>query len=182
MQADVKTSIEDTLRPLIGLPLAIAREAVDMRGLHFGRVRPHRSRIRPERTGTSGDYVLHIQCSWRIVGENGIVTGLMDRFEGRQPEEDPVDDDAKTGNLQRVRLLDFMGGFDEETRSHVDLAGQRIVTAIKADNHGSLEIAFNDETLLQLFPSSSSSEDWRFFATAPEDSEHFVIVGGKIEA
>src|SRR5262249_19428765 len=51
---------------LIRLRLSIGRRAADILGLHFGAVPPHHSG-----QGTVGDYVLHVQCPWRLDGPEG---------------------------------------------------------------------------------------------------------------
>ena len=173
MAVDTKSLIEDALRPLTGLPLAIAREAGGMQVLHFGRVRPHHSG-----RGTVGDYALHIQCSWRLVDGDGIITGLSDRFAGVDGDAEPDQDDWRGGNLQRIRLGAFMGGVDEATRSHVDPAGRHVVVAVEADRFGSADIVFGGGVRLQIFADGSREEDWRL---CPVDADHFVISGGRVD-
>lgn len=75
-----------------------------------------------------------------------------------------------------------MGDYDEATRSPVDPAGRRVVTAVVADDYGSVEIAFNDGTRLQIFPDGSSRENWRFLPMDYDGQPHLVIVGGQVEA
>src|SRR5262249_40376687 len=69
---------------LIGLRLSIVRRAADMLVLHFGDVRAH-----PSGEGTVGDYALHVQCSWRLDGPAGTVTGQGDLWEYAGPGERP---------------------------------------------------------------------------------------------
>src|SRR5690606_6392513 len=54
--------ITASLRPLVGLPLSVARRAADLRGFHFGE-------MLPTRRGNGGAYVLHVQCPWRLENE-----------------------------------------------------------------------------------------------------------------
>jgi hypothetical protein len=176
MAEDVKQAIETALKPLIGLPLSIAREAADMRIFHFGSIRPHRSG-----KGTVGSHALHIQCTWRLVDRDGIITGYSDRFYCPDPDVEPNPENLRSGNFQKILIERFMGDFDHVTRSHVDLKGRHVVASVQADRYGSVDIAFNDGFRLQLFPDGSSTEDWRFFATEPADQDHFVVVGGTVE-
>src|ERR1044072_4328801 len=60
-----------SLSQIIGLPLTAARRAADMGTLQFGA-------LRAVERGSVGDFALHVQCSWRIEGPDGIVTGRMD--------------------------------------------------------------------------------------------------------
>jgi hypothetical protein len=176
MAENVKRSIETAVKPLIGLPLSIAREAADMRIFHFGGIRPHRTG-----KGTVGSHALHIQCTWRLVDRDGIITGYSDRFYCLDPEVEPNPENLQSGNLQKILIERFMGEFDDLTGSHVDLKRRHVVASVQADQYGSVDIAFTDGVRLQLFPDGSSTEDWRFFATEPPDLDHFAIVGGKIQ-
>lgn len=62
--------ITASLRPLVGLPLSVARRAADLRGFHFGE-------MRPTRRGNGGAYVLHVQCPWRLENEGRIGAPLI---------------------------------------------------------------------------------------------------------
>jgi len=175
MAEDTKNSIEGALQPLIGLPLSIAREAADMRVFHFGAIRPHRSG-----KGTVGRYALHIQCAWRLTGADRIITGYSDRFSSLGADNEPDPENWRAGNLQKVRIEEFMGDYDEKTRSPVDLAGRHVVVAVEADRYGSVDIVLTGGVRLQVFPDGSSTEDWRFISTEPEGQPHFVVTGGRI--
>jgi hypothetical protein len=65
-----EVEIRRSLTQLIGLKLAVARRAADMRVLHFGTIRPALKSDLPSRKnkprGSIGDFALHIQCPWRI--------------------------------------------------------------------------------------------------------------------
>jgi hypothetical protein len=73
---DGKAHITRSLLQLVGLTLSVARDAGSMKNFQFGNVGPH-----PFGKGTIGEFALHIQCSWRIVGGEGIVTGSADYYE-----------------------------------------------------------------------------------------------------
>jgi hypothetical protein len=164
------------LQPLVGLKLSIARRAADLRGFHFGRIR------RIER-GTSGEYVLHIQCPWRIEGPEGIVTGRLDLWE---PAQDSPDIDWETWdyeeneNLQDRRISELLKGYDPDTRSFVNATGWFVVETVQGDMYGGAVITLSGGFRLVLFPAGSESEDWRIFRPKT-DEPHFVITGGKIE-
>src|ERR1700733_12332941 len=128
---DPKAEITQTLRRLLGLPLAIARNAGGMKNFQFGNIRPH-----PSGKGTVGDYALHVQCPWRIVGTEGVVTGSADSYEPAviEGETDPAD--FRTGNLQQVRLGALLGSFDEATRSWVNSSGKLVVEDVIVGDFG----------------------------------------------
>jgi hypothetical protein len=49
-------------------------------------------------------YALHIQCPWRIVGSEGIVTGSFDYYEPAEVDAEIDYQDGQAGNLQQKRL------------------------------------------------------------------------------
>jgi hypothetical protein len=175
-QGTEATIIASALEVLIGRPLSIAREAADMRVFHFGAIAPKTSG-----PGTVGSHALHIQCSWRIVGPNGAITGYSDRFDAVQEESEIDPDHLGRGNLQRARLLELLGEFDAETNSAVDPAGRHIVVAADIGICASLDIVFSNGNRLQVFPDSSGLEDWRFFDCQDQNAPHLVVLGGRIE-
>ncbi len=167
-------SAQQALQPLVGLKLSIARSAADMRVFHFGPIRPH------HRKGTVGAYALHVQCPWRLAGQDGLITGTSDR--DVPPAEGAAIDrsDPKAGTLQNVRLAELLGGYDPDTRSHTNAGEGLLVTAVSADQYGGVEISFTGNVRLQLFPDGSVDEDWRFFDTSG-NAKHFVVEGGRFE-
>lgn len=167
------TAIE-ALQPLVGLSLSIVRSAAGVRVFHFGEIKPH-----PRSSGTVGEYALHVQCPWRLIGTDGVITGSADLYE--PPRLGGVIDrnDPKSGCLQDARLSALLGGYDPATRSHTNATAGLVVVSVHADRFGSVEIALSGGVCLQLFPDGSFCEDWRFFK--PQDqSEHFAIEGGRI--
>src|SRR4051812_5580418 len=87
------------LSQILGLPLTAARRAADMRVFQFGT-------LRPVDRGSVGDFALHVQCPWRIEGQDGIVTGRLDLWESVE-DDAPFDeswDYDKFPNLQDARL------------------------------------------------------------------------------
>ena len=154
------------LSQIVGLPLTAARRAADMRTFQFGT-------LRPVDRGSVGDFVLHVQCPWRIEGPEGIVTGRLDLWE-------PLDDNArfdenwhydKSPNLQDARLEDWL------ERNPVPL----IVKAVDADDFGGAVITLDQGFVLRLFPAGTRGEDWRLFQPRT-DAPHVVISGGAVES
>ncbi len=165
--------VQERLAILAGLQLTIARDAADMKVFHFGTIRPARSG-----RGTVGACALHVQCPWRIVSDDAVVTGSFDRYE---PAHDagPNDEDTRSGTLQRVRLAGILQGYDEATRSMVNSTDRLVVLSIEADRYGGLTIVLSGGYGLQLFPSGSTGEDWRFFET--DGKPHLVVEAGRAE-
>jgi hypothetical protein len=120
-----------------------------------------------------------VQCPWRLVGPEGLITGSSDRHVSPQEGVEIDYDDPRAGTLQEVRLAALLGGYDEETKSHLNTNGSLIVMSVAADQYSSADIAFSEGIRLQLFPDGSIEEDWRFFKTNRE-GVHFVIEGGRV--
>ncbi|MCA0434304.1 MAG: hypothetical protein LCH46_13700 [Proteobacteria bacterium] len=167
------TILQDRLQVLIGLPLSVARNAAAMKVLHFGTVRPHRSGRGT--AGTVGDYAFHIQCPWRIVSDSAIITGDADRCVGPSGGFEINDEDWKSGNLQLVRLTALMGGFDEATKSLVNITDRLVVQAVSSDIYGGVDVLLSGGFNLQIFPDASTGENWRFIQV---DGYHLVFEGG----
>jgi len=143
-----------------------------MRAFHFGTVRP------VER-GTVGEYALHVQCAWRIEGAAGIVTGSADLWRPLRPDVDGEAWNYEDGNLQDALLQEWLGGYDEQTRSCVNPDGRLLVEAIGTDDCGGANFTLSGGFRLVLFPEGSGGEDWRLFQPRT-DAVHLVVEGGKI--
>lgn len=165
--------IEERLQLLVGLPLTIARNAANMKVLHFGSIRPH-----PSGTGTVGAFAIHIQCPWRIVAESFIVTGSSDRF--APPYDGAISDenDPKAGNLQSIKTAALLKCYDNVTRSFVNATDDLIVIAATVDEYCGADLSLSGGYRLQIFPDGSLEEDWRFIEI---EGDHLVIAGGQIE-
>ena len=87
--------ITEALSALIGLPLWRAHRALNMEVFAFGE--RQFSRNRKGKQVEVGEYSLHIQCPWRIVGPNGMVVGSEDRNypEDENADRDEFDSDGK---------------------------------------------------------------------------------------
>lgn len=168
--------ILEHLEPLIGLKLAVARRASNLRNFQFGTMRSIEK-------GTVGEYALHIQCPWRIEGPDGIVTGRSDLWEPAKVTDD-FDWDTwnyeSDENLQDWKIYNLLGGWDSETRSHINRRDDLIVENVQADALGGATIILTGGYKIVLFPDGSREEDWRFFRPNI-DEPHFVISGGEIE-
>jgi hypothetical protein len=174
---DIENQIKQRLGPLLGLRLAIARDAGNMKNFQFGKIRPH-----PSGKGTIGDFALHVQCPWRLVTNDGILTGSADYYEPAVESEEVDVDDGRSGNLQLKRLGEVFRTYDQETRSLINDADALIVAAIHSDRLGGIVLDFSGGFRLEVFPNGSRGEDWRFFSPKKEDQDHFVVEGGRPSA
>jgi hypothetical protein len=172
----VADAVLERLTPLVGLRLAIARRAADMRNFQFGEARALKG-------GTVGEFALHVQCPWRFEGPDGILTGLSDLWEPPGASDD-VDWDSwhydRNENLQDRQLGTLLGSYDSSTRSFVNQTEYLVVEEVSADNCGGATIRLSGGYRLVLFPAGSRGEDWRLFR-AGTDEPHFVVAGGRVE-
>lgn len=173
---NTEMQIAQKLAPLVNLRLAIARDAGSMKNFQFGTIYRH-----PSGEGTVGDYALHIQCAWRLVAPDRIVTGSADYYEPATNAAEVNLEDHLSGNRQRERLRELLGGYDRSTRSLVNETDMLVVTAVRPDQWGGLEIDLSGGFCLHLFPNGSRGEDWRFFCPTGEH-EHLVIEAGEARA
>ena len=144
-----------------------------MKNFQFGIIGPH-----PFGKGTIGEFALHIECPWRIVSSEGIVTGSADYYEPVEARAEVDANDSHTGNLQQKRLGDLLGSYDASTRSWVNSRAELTVQSVRVDDFGGFDLEFSGGLLLQVFPDGSREENWRFFAPGSEE-EHVVIAGGR---
>ena len=165
--------MENPTSILIGKPLWRCTRTVDMACFQFG-ARHKRKTSRGDDCEV-GDYALHVQCSWRMVRGEEILVGKEDLYQPEEPLEDDYFDWQK-GNLQDVKIRKL---FTDDKRQFAVVG-----TALRAA--GRLEILFDDELRLEVFPNSSiaheDTEHWRLFAPTvkPELSgtpSHIVFSG-----
>jgi hypothetical protein len=165
---DTETQVMSKLSSLVGLRLSIARDAGNMKNFQFGQIRPH-----PSGKGTVGDFALHVQCPWRFVANNRILTGSADYYESAVEGEEVNLDDRQSGNLQRKRLQEIFGTYDAETHSLINETDSLTVISVHTDCLGGFDLELSGGFQLQVFPDGSRTENWRFFSPGDDDS-HFV--------
>jgi hypothetical protein len=171
---DIEAEIIRELSPILNLPITIARNAGNMKNFQFGRVRPS-----PTGKGTVGESGLHVECPWRILADDRILTGSEDLHEPAEDGGELDDDDLRFGNLQQKLLGTIFGTYDPATRSLVDETNALVVTAIHADRFGGLDLEIAGGFRLQVFPSGSREEEWRFISHEP-NYFHVVLKGGRL--
>src|ERR1700722_104032 len=87
----IESQVMSKLSSVVGLPLCIVRDAADLKNFQFGKIRPN-----PSGKGTVGDFALHVQCSWRLVTNDHILTGSADYYEPAVEGEEVNLDDHQT--------------------------------------------------------------------------------------
>src|SRR6266705_2143807 len=95
--------VKRALSPLTGMPLWVGHRAGDMQMFQLGERRSaknHRGEI-----SELGEYALHLQCAWRIRGEEGILVGSGDLYYPKGDSDDiPKDFDWQKENRRDERL------------------------------------------------------------------------------
>jgi hypothetical protein len=169
----LQDQIIEALSVLIGLPLWEAVRAMNMEMFSFGERRKRLNRKGEEIE--IGEYALHVQCPWRIIGLNRIVVGYEDR---NYPEDEDSDwqafnPDGPTRCEARVAawLREYSGS-------------PLIVERVEADAVGGFKLFLHHGFILEAFPADSLqgeySEHWRLLQPS-EKKKHFVITGYGVE-
>lgn len=159
--------VYDRLKIIENLPLRYFGRACNLFWIGFGKLvkRKNSRGIYDE----IAEYSLHIQCPWRIVRNNVIVIASQDIYIPKTNIEwtEDFDWDVQGENIFDEKTNQFFSNYNDNL----------IVSRVLVDEYGGLEIDFNDEFKLQIFPSASVDEEvWRFFKTKDLNS-HFVVTG-----
>jgi hypothetical protein len=115
-----------------------------------------------------GDHAIHVQCSWKIANQSGILVASNDFYVPSSSwvgEYDHCDWELNGNNLFDKRMQELF------TRNSI----QPGVTKVQVDQYGGFKLIFTDDLVLEAFPDSSNdSENWRMFVPYDE-RKHFVI-------
>ena len=169
----MRAAIEVELGKIKDLKLQYAGRSSDLFWLGFGEIVQI---IRRGKTEETAEYVLHLQCSWRITLDNKIVVA-SDDFYSPNSKWDELNEDFD---------WDIQGNnrFDERIKTFLNDNGRLMVERIEADDVGGFVAILSNGYNLEVFPDSSEddgdSENWRFF-NRKENSPHFVVSGDGIE-
>ena len=150
------------------MKIMMASHAASLRGFIFG---PQAG------NGYPPQWVLHIQCTWRIETSGRILTGSGDWYEPADLEA-PMSDDwdpAEGGSLQESRLRDLFRDPDLSTRTITNNTGSLVCTGFDLESHGGVTIWLTEGYALRLFPTASRGEHWRLFQRG--DTSTHVICG-----
>lgn len=172
-----RVDIEAAFRALAGKQLSIARLAGSGRNFHFGEMREYPPDMRG-RTGSGGEYALHLACPWRIDGPRGTVTGSDDIWEYADEGTCPEGWKYEDGNsLQDRRLGELLGGYDKKTHSWINAGAELVVLDVAATDSGDVQIRLSGGYTLRIFPAISREESWRLFRPL-SDERHVVFEAG----
>jgi len=156
-------NINKIVADLIGLPLTRTTRAANMECLKFGTV------YRADKDGNEhnvGEFALHLQCPWRLTHEHEMIVGsgdLYQRADETAEYNENYDYFEFNENLRDVKLN--------------KLIKDKTITIIsaQADTFGGLEICFDNNITLTVFPniaSKADNENWRLIDFRNEKSIH----------
>lgn len=159
------TVIRDALLPLVGLPLFDSNRAADIQSFSFGREHDLPFRFpRPGKPASRkvGEYALHVQCAWRVIGPAGIEVDSRDLLEPAPPDADQFDWRGFDPSLRDVRMRQW-------------LTAVRMVVDVTADNAGRITLALTNDYSLDVTPDRTQRSEWWRFFRAIDESPHFVM-------
>lgn len=155
--------INKILLDLIGLPLTRTTRAANMECLKFGTV------YRTDKDGKKnniGEFALHLTCPWRLTNETHIIVGSDDLYQ-QANETAEYDEDYNyhefNANLRDIKL--------DKIISENKLS----IVSANADKFGGLEICFNNNIKLTVFPDLTSKADneyWRLIDKRDKKTKH----------
>ncbi len=165
---ELQDRITEALSALIDLPLWGAHRALNMEMFDFG------DRLtRKNRQGKEiqvGEFALHIQCPWRIIGPEGIVVGSGDRNYPEDENSDWQEFNDEGPSLCESRIAGWLKEYSENPLK---------VERVEADSIGGFKLFLERGFILEAFPANSLkgeySERWRLFRTS--EAGHFVVSG-----
>jgi hypothetical protein len=167
----MRDEAERALTPLIGLQLRAGHRAADMQMFQLGDLL-HMKSLRGEAREV-GEYALHLQCTWRIRGPEGIVVGSADLYRPKGDSDDtPEDFDWQKGNRRDERLAAL---FTKSAEMPLR------VEKVSADDIGGFILDMNRGFRLEAFPAYSSPNEFRRLFRPRDLGTHFVVTGRGIE-
>ena len=157
--------INKILQDIIGLPLTRTTRAANMECLKFGTLY---LKDREGQTWNYGEFGLHLQCPWRLTNDKEIIVGSNDLYEQADETADYDENfnwEAFYANLRDVKLDKFISD------------NKHIVKSAIADKFGGLQIVFDSNVVLTVFPVISSKADneyWRLLDNRDKTKNHYV--------
>ena len=162
--------VDAALQRLVGLRISAIGRAATLLWVQFGEQRPIQT-LRGTAT-MGGEFALHTEDPWRLLGPADLITGNHDMFYDRAGESD---DDVYTRvgtALVDVRLERFRAELEERPIS---------VRSVALDRGFCVILDLDRDHRLEIVPTGTSeSESWRLFRPG-FDEEHLVVGAPGIE-
>jgi hypothetical protein len=112
-----------------------------------------------EARGNDGEYVLTLECPWRIEEADHILVGSEDygvRAGGNTDEA--WEPDMQWGQLQDQKLRELLG--KEEDGAIVSTRSDLIVESVEPDSGGGFRLHLSGAYTLAVFPTTDSDMEW----------------------
>ncbi len=135
--------ITEALSALKGLPLWRAHRALNMEVFAFGERRP--SQKYKGEDCEVGDFSLHIQCPWRILGPDGIIVGSEDCNYPEDENSDWQDYDGEGPSLCEFRMAGWLQKYSKTPLK---------VERVEADSVGGFKLFLQRGFVLEAFPAN----------------------------
>lgn len=170
----MEQEITAVLQPLIGLPLFRAGRAHGLEWFQFGREYRIEGSHKGQREKIIGDYAIHIECAWRIVGREGIIVAWNDRY--FSPNNSTVVEEDFDWSQPGSNRCDYLiEAFFAQRADRLP-----VVQAAQGDAVGGFRMIFSEGSILEVFPDTSlDHEHWRLLQPGTGE-KHFVVVGKNV--
>ncbi len=165
---NVNTPRPADLHAILGLQLATASYAANMRTFGFQAEAPKQE---------SPQWYLHLQCPWRILSAERVVTGSSDWYQtadGSVPDEDW--DPATGGSLQDLEIAEMFRDKPAGRNPLHNHTGAMQVLSVDVNPIGDLTIQLSGPFVIEAFPMGSTGEFWRLFKD-DDAGPHYVCEG-----
>ncbi len=144
--------IESELAKLVGLRLFKCWKLLGTRIFYF-------SAAGPETPRSDWDFMLSLECPWRIEKRDQVVVGSQDYGLPASGNSDPAwKPNAQSGHLQDEKLRELLGR--QEDAAIYSLRPDLVVESVKADAVGGFRLQLSGGYSLAAFPTTDNDMQW----------------------
>ena len=169
---NLKKHVGGALEILVGLPLIDVTRSLDLEMFQFGE--RHVKRTPQGEDLVVGDWAIHIQCPWRIIGGDDLVVGSQDRHYPQDEEGEWNTQCADVFTRCEAHVYHWLNGFSDAP----------LVREVEADPYGGFRVHLEGDYALEVFPAHSLrgefSEQWRLFRPLT-NTDAFIMTGHGVE-
>ena len=122
------------------------------------------------RDAAGREFYLHIECTWRLTDETGVIAGRADYW---RPESADTSEQALEAGDIGATLRDVR---NEALRARI-AKERHAVSSVAADRFGGAVLEFSNGVRLELFPDASpvGHDTWEFWRLFERGQPHFVV-------
>jgi hypothetical protein len=145
-------TVQNRFASLVGLQLFKSWNVFATRMFYF-------SAPGSETRENDGEFMLTLECPWRIERLERILVGSEDYgIQARSSSDGAGDPDTQSGQLQDEKLRELLG--KEENGAIFSTRPDLIVESVEADSVGGFNIRLSGGYNLTAFPSTDSDMEW----------------------